>query len=369
MAEFEDIKIDTSLSKNVNIPKGVTDLEAWNRYLKLQKDLDETPDRMVQTSDPKVIVDLCTSNYILGKMMAHLNVEERESIYNKANPFKAIIQKMNAEKRKAFGNVKAQSGLGVVGIKQAEILELFGKFYTASEVHKIITQDWGYEVNPSTLNAFRADNIDRIVELQEQFKMDHSNVRLGIKRSRLDELSYLYERTKDKYIKSESREDAKLMQSLLESVKREVDGDLVINGKFQVDIQQTIQMQIQQDLIKDFNITSLIMSRLAGRMGVNPELIISRLANSMYAKFIGFRAPEISREDDEIVYPSNVIYDITAIQEKNRLLMEAEEQKKSLPIIDDKAKLLSMKEKLIAKLEEDRRKLNESQNIINKGGR
>ena len=64
------------------------------------------------------------------------------------------------------------------------------------------------------------ENITKIKELQENFKKDYSDIRLGYKGSRLEELQYIYNNRKSIYSKSNSREDEKELMTLIESIKK-----------------------------------------------------------------------------------------------------------------------------------------------------
>ena len=152
------------------------------------------------------------------------------------------------------------------------------------------------------------DNILKINELRDKFKKDYSDIRLGYKRSRLEELQYLYNTRKNIYANSKikSKEDEKQLLAILESIKREIQGDLVINGELNVQIEDQASIFIKNQMMKKINISMYILASIAGKLNINPLLLLSRLNNSNYAQFTGYGIDGISSTalTDEISYPS-----------------------------------------------------------------
>lgn len=361
------------MSENIEFPKGVTDEAAYLEYLQAKEAVEKHEQRFYKTSDGKV-VDLMATAHIINKQIKDSSQDDQIAIKKLISEFRSLIGKMTSLKRKAWGTLREEiskqtGGLGPLVDRQMEVIELFGRFYTASEIHRIIVHDWGYNIGLDSINNFRKKNIEKITELQKDFEESYSDVRLGKRRSRLDEYTWLYNKTKEKYVSNEAREDAKLMQSLLESIKKEVDGDLVINGKLKVDIEHTINMQVQSDMLKDFNITALIIARLAGRMNVNPMLLLSRLSRSQYAKFTGFGGASKSEMDNDEIYSiTNLTYDFDRIVQLNQARVDEENELKKLPQISDESvsKGLTVKEMMMNKVKNHQSKLEKMQQDLDK---
>ena len=355
-----------------NIPKEVVDVEAYEKFLELQNSIDFASDRYYQTSDPKLKVDLMCVPSILRRQMRHLPSGEIESIIEKTTKFRTLLSYRRVEEVKAFGlNISKDKTLNnsVLEIKKAEILDYFGRYFKPTEVHRIIMEDWGYKSIPyNQVRDFFKANQDTINELQNNYRASYSNVRLGLKRSRLDELSWLYEDRKKRYGTNPTQSEANLLKGLLESIKREVEGDLVLNAKVQVDIQQTINFQLQNELMKDLNVTKLVLSRLAGIENINQMMLLSRLSNSFYSKFTGFRVADKDRFTDEIPYPSGVLYELDRIAEKTEEIEKNDNVLKTLPIITEERKneVLSLKDKLLKELKSKREIVVSTEHNINK---
>jgi hypothetical protein len=320
-------------------PKDVIDKDAYVKYVELYEELENDENKIFQTSNPNLKINLTGVVYIIKKQIINLPQEEQDEILKQASIYRGKVITIGHAKTKAFGNLKVKTdddGNPDFSAKQAEILDLFGRFYTIPEVHKICITQWQSPISQNQLRIFFDNNRNMIDELRKEYEQDYADVRLGKRRSRLDEMSWIYSKTKDKYNLYEAREDAKLMLQILEQIKRECDGDIVINGKIQVDIEQTINLQIQQEMIKEFNITAFIIAKMAGRLNINPMFLISRLSHSHYAKFTGFTsATKEEMTEGDIYSPTGIVYDWNAIVQSNANLEIEDKKLQELPTITE----------------------------------
>ncbi len=317
--------------KTIKVPSYVKDEQAYLLYIKLHDELTEDPDYVYQTSDPDVDVHMLSNSIAINRRVGHLPQEEQDQIYAISQRLKSLSAKVAHAKKKAFGNLKLGRAAGnLVPIEEqgqykkffqqrgAEIVEYFGRYFTLEEVHKVIRQDWGYPLALNTLRQFRIDSLEKINERQEEFKRDYSDVRLGYKRSRLDELSYLFVTRKDLYSSNKKLDDSKELRAILEQIRKEVEGDsLTINGTFNVNHDIRVQQQVSENLMKEINLKALILSRVAAKFGKNPVQLQYQLINSYYSKFSGYAPPDSNILTDEIIYPSALIYDFDMVRAKH----------------------------------------------------
>ena len=136
---------------------------------------------------------------------------------------------------------------------------------------------------------------------------------------------WLYNETKQQYENTQSKDDRRFLKELLESIKREVEGDVIrIEGDLQVNIEHTLNVHVQQEIYKKLPINEIIMTRIAMRTGVNPLLLLYRLQSSYYSKFTGFST--VQNTDDSVLpeYPSSHVYDLDKLQSlhQGRLINE-----------------------------------------------
>ena len=358
---------------NLPFPEGVSDKKAYIEYVSLQNDLEQDKNRYYQTSDPELLLDIAATTNILEKYMASsgLPMSEKNEIIGKSKIYRGLIQRIGFAKRRAFGKyseVIEDGEFTPLTHKQAELIEYFGKFYTVKDVLGIVMNEWGYDVTLDDVRRFYKQNLSKIEEKRKEFERNIDSVRLGRKKSRLEELSSLYSSLKISFTRDggDSVTKAKILKELLESIKREVEGDLVIDAKIRIDIQESVNTQVYKEMMKDFNITVLIISRMAAKIKVNPLYILSRLAGSHYAKFTGFAQPEISMMEDRIDYPSQVSYDMNHITEMYQNKEGEYLEKKALNEVKDTENMLNIREVLLQKLKNKQSLLSDSENIVTK---
>lgn len=358
-----------ALRNTDEVPEGVIDVESYEKYVQL-RDSDIMNKTEHHTTDPNTVVNLRMSAYQLNKKIAHLAKDEQELIQSKATAIRKLSGTLLQLKKKAFGIRQGPYGIqeSILDSKASELLEYFGRFFSAPEVHKIVTLEWGYDVNLNTVELFRKRHMDRIKEKQEEYKRDYSDVRLGHKRSRLDELQYLYTHRKTKYEISENKDDYRLLLQTIEQIRKEVEGDkLTIDGHLQMDVEHTVNMHIQNEMLKHVLINDIVIGRLSAKVGIDPRLMIHKLHSSYYAKFTGFKRPDISLEDDEPIYPSKFVYNFDEIANQNKQLEKDDVRfLEAIPVVeeDKKEHFKDVKQIMLEKIRNKQQQINGSQERI-----
>lgn len=329
MADSEEINKNPYITdEEIIIPEGVVneeDYREWKKGFNRWNYSDES--KMVveveRTGQPvdKVELDFTCPTFLFNKYLNRIFDEKlKEKILEKKKEWDSLRGKLAMLKQQAFGTRKSGPTLAVrdsiLDVKKTEILELFGKFYNLTEVHRIVITEYKLECNIQSLDGFRIKHLDQIKELQEEYVKDYSDIRLTHKKSRLEELNELYVGRKNIYNTSKKAEDYKLLLQTIEQIKREVEGDIVtINGNINLNIEQTLVSHIYQELIRGLAIKEIILSRVAARTNSNPYYLISRLSHSFYAKFNGFDVnDEIDLAEQINLYPSQVIYNFDEIR-------------------------------------------------------
>lgn len=355
-------------------PKGVINIEDYNNYLVFSDKWKNHIQRFYKTKDKKEI-DLAQSPDKVQEIIKPLKLSknEVELITKINNEIYFLVQKATLFKKRAFGsNVVNLTEQGFVPDELSGcspmIIELAGRFYKAEEIHQVLCEDMEItSVSISQIKNVIKENITKIKELQENFKKDYSDVRLGYKRSRLEELQYIYNNRKSIYAKSQNREDEKQLISIMENIKREIQGDLVINGTLNLQIEEKANDYIQREMLKSMNISMFILARIAGKMNINPLMILSRLAHSRYAQFTGFSEDGLSPTaiSDEISYASSITYNWGKIESQNAIILEENEKMAELPKLTSGKRVLSLKEKLLETLQKAKEPLNKGkENIV-----
>jgi hypothetical protein len=242
----------------------------------------------------------------------------KKTLYFKVN------NKLNALKRKAFGVNPMQGHKGntttLLNSRQTELIELFGRMFTINEVYKIVSKDWGLQMSKDVVADFRSRHSEEIQKQVERFKASYADIRLGHKRSRLEELVWLYGKQKDRYLdKKESKDDYSLLLKTLEQIRKEAEGDrLTIDGRIDVNYEANIQVHLREEVYKTLNIKEIILGRVASRMNISPAKLIYSLNNSFYAKFSNVLGTldESAQNSTDTIYPSQMNYDFERINKE-----------------------------------------------------
>ena len=189
--------------------------------------------------------------------------------------------------------------------------------FTIDEVCKIVNERWAIPIDRKQIVEFRTKYNTQIKSLIERHKESYDDIRLGIKKSRMEELSFLYGRQKEKYINGMNRDDYKLLLQTLEQFRKESEGDrLTIDGKIDIDYEVNINHHLNQQVFKTLNLKEVILGKVAAKMGINPVKLIYSLNNSYYKKLsnvLGDFDPD-QAEGSETIYPSQMNYDFERIR-------------------------------------------------------
>ena len=355
----ELVVLDNNKSTNYGedeTPDEIIDMVSYRQYNELKTVLSDKSKTHFNTSDVNVIVNLMAGVYFIDKKISHLPIEEQDEIRLKAKEIRVVKGKYTQAKKRAFG-VHNGTDKFLLSSRKDEIIELFGRFHTIGEVHQVVMSDWGLDVNIATVNNFRLRYIDQIRERQDEYKREFSDLRLGYKRSRLDELTYLYNSRKQKYRTTEGKEDYKLLLLTLEQIKREVEGDrIVIDGNITMDLESTVNDHIQEEIMKQLNIVDIIVARVAARTNTDARFLIGKLRSSYYAKFTGFLKPDNSLMEDEVIYPSKSVYNFDEIERlhKSGQMNEGPIEEPNIEIVKEGK---SFKERILAKIQEKKNKV------------
>lgn len=323
-------------------------------------------------------IDLGWIRHHFAKMIEPYSTEEKA----KFNKFKEIydqaLGKFSRSKQIVFGvNAKNRTtdlaSTKMLARKQAELIELFGRYYSVTEVNEIIVKDWGIPVSRGTIEKFLEEHGETIKDKRETYKQSYSDVRLGHKRSRLDEMTWIYKTLKKKYAETESREDLRLMLGVIKQIKEEVEIEtsaLNINLSGGYSIEQTITTHVKKELHINHNLGIIIMSKIAQKEGVDPNQILYRMNNSFYNKFLNAADGSYSPIDAKHL-PSASDYDFDAIsrvqKEKDKeMKIYLDQQKKEL---DDETLLpegaLDLKEALLRTMKEKFKSIDDFRNRLN----
>lgn len=333
--------VSTNEKGELMVPGNVVNEEAYHTLLRRIKEVEADPSRFYEAKTAEYVFDFQTSyTNVLRLIEVHKIAEyEAEIVKQKAKEYKSLFGSLNKLRWDAFKGDRSINKNSMLDFRKAELIGLFGRFNTVTEVHKIITTEWHLSVAYSTVDRFRKDNLEAIQAEQDKYVKDWSGLKLVYKKSRLDEYSGLYEDRKTRYEQSHNREDYRLLLQTLEAIRKEIEGDrLTVDGSLEVNVQQTINLHVQQEVLRNINILQFIIARVAVRTGVDQAFLMQRLEKSYYAKFTGFAEPDNNRASDEIYYPSRELYDFNRIKVENARIISEDKIVRELPPVEEETK-------------------------------
>jgi len=300
--------------EGIDEPRSIADQEAYDEYTKLRNN-PVVKKRFYEASDGSVI-DLSWFPHIMQSKIQHLSQKEQSKFLKLKEIYAAIVRQANGYKRKAY---LANDTIGDFGQtketlfarRKPDLIELFGRMFTLKEVYQIVTDDWKMKINMAQLNGFRQANISEIIARTEEHKRTYSDIRLGHKRSRLEELTWLYMKRKAIYNHSNKADDHRLLIQTIEQIRKEAEGDkITLDGNVTHNIDSSINELIEKDLTKNLSIKELILARVAAKTGTPVATLVSELSKGWYSKILNRTAQDA---EVEINYPSTQTYDFDNI--------------------------------------------------------
>lgn len=259
--------------------------------------------------------------------------EEEAAVWKRKKIYSDNLNKRNAKLSQAYKMVVVRTDgtltkLSQFSQREQQMIELFGRMFSLQEVHQMCLTEWQIPVGIKAIEDFRTAHWKEIEQKIEVHKRDYSDIRLGYKRSRLEELSWMYITRKNIYQATLKADDHRLLLQTIEQIRKEVEGDTIrFDGKITLDIETTIENHIRKELFKGLPLKEVILARIAARTGVPTDFLINDLNRSYYGAFLNGSVEDIAHEELPL-YPSNQEYDFTAIKEFQAKEVEAVESKK-----------------------------------------
>lgn len=284
----------------------------------------------VECSDGAIV----TLNLFPGrfhKRIEHLPEEEQKQLEAKRKTFHSLRCRLNCLCLQAFGkgifndNLSRFKKGSSLDSKMEELLDLFGRMFSATEVHKIVVEEWKMPLTYGTILTWRKDHIEEITQRIETFKSTHDDTRLGTKRGRLEELIWLYQSMKEKYKKNFGVMEHRTLIGNIEQIRKEIEGDrITFTGNLDIQIESRVNQHLQLEVFKTVNLNQIILSRVAVKLGVDPLFVLSELARSYYANYLGLIGEE--QDYEGVSYPTTETYDFDHIRGKVEKKESEEEQ-------------------------------------------
>lgn len=313
--DFKAEDVTTVANTNVEIK----DQEMYEKWLEVTEWLNNNK---TYTTSTGITYNLAMRQDLFEKKTNELDIPKPEKVKMlklRKEYMLNMMSKGNLMKRAFRGNTKL-NGDGEVVIKsefdkrREEILELFGRMFTTSEVHEVCITKYKLNVNKQQVQGFRIANSSEIQKRTEVFKSQYTDMRLAIKRGRLEELVWMYSKRKRMYEISGKADDHRLLLQTLEQIRKEAEGEQIsINGNIQVE--HLLDHHLKQEQITNLQIKEIVLGRIAAKSNVPPVMFLAQLNNSWYSKV--FEGDVIDVEHEDITSPTSSTYDFEKIQKVN----------------------------------------------------
>lgn len=351
----------------LELPTGVKNRDKYVEWYLLRWEIDHHPWREYVSSN-KVVVDALSPKNVIRNKLKDCPRTELDSVIKVNTELRSKHMRSVAIWKQVYTeDGKILPPEQMLEERSEEIIELYGRWHTDAEVHRIAVEQWGYRVTPFVVRRFALKNKEKIAMLRQKYEEDYSDMSIGVKRSRLERLSYLLSDRMQIYERHHKLEDSRELRAILDAARKEVEGDVLkldISGK--IDIEATLTMEFQGKVLNRMLINQIILSRVSARLGVSPVMLMNRLVNSYYSKFNGFR------KNDELtakpIYPSSIPYDFNEIESKYATIeMREVEEAKIVDISkEEKPKMDDIRQRLAASLAKKKQHTEDSRKRVHK---
>lgn len=330
--EIEEISKETV----IEYPDWVEDKEAYRKYLSYKKVLDDHNEdiRTYQTSDPDIILNMYAPKYTIEKKIKSLPTREQEKILDWKKKILKVHGKANGLKGVAKGNlknIKRTSKIHELDALSREAIVLMGRYYSLSELKEYFLSKHKLRVTDKLLRDFREKHKDAIDELRIKFTQDDgSSERLFHKKGRLEMMRDMVRIMYRKFLDTESPSAYDRVLKTLEQFRKEAENPnlLRVEGSIKHIVEHQLNLHVQQEIFGKMSITDIIIGRVAAQQKVKASYIIERLHNSFYSKHSGFRQSDIGAENENVIYPSSIVYNWQMINDKHT--EQANEERKQV---------------------------------------
>jgi len=305
-------------------------------------------------------VSLKQAKHWYKKKTAHLPKKEQRILDIHYSKYRSYLGKIGGKHSHKGGKQRL-----ILQKYEAEVVELFGKMFQPEEVQLALEDMHSVKIPLAMLNKLRRSQIETITEKIEKHKNSHSELRLAHKKSRLEELTELYYKLKKQFLQNPHAAINNSLLATLRAVKDEVEGDLVISGAMNINLEHQISAHFKTEVYKSANIQELIVAKVATRMGINPLQLMWSIENSYYHDLNQTDLEDVDFE--EVTFPSEENYDYNKIEAEYE--KRKEERKKATEIINKNTEVTpemaqKYKQKLLDKISGTKKKVKSKKDIM-----
>jgi len=204
----------------------------------------------------------------------------------KKNCLRLYIALIKSRKsRRALKNNNTENYDNVISeYQKLQVIELAGRLFNPKQILNVIRNDWGKNrYKASNLKTLLTANRNVILQKRMQFTSNIEEVRLVHQRSRLEELSLLYQ-------KATLNNNMNQQLKILKLIKEEVENDkLILDANIVAEVTGEVKGNILNVLDKE-TVSKIAMMKVLEKHGIEFDSIASRLSSN--AKFVNAEEAE-----------------------------------------------------------------------------
>lgn len=287
-----------------NAPENIK--QEYAKYIELCNKIDNNTDRYFnfvnQENGEAEMVDLMGLSGRIQNLAKKRNISDEDFalLESKVDGFQQLKYDKGRLKIKWQSWARPIIGKDVFQWKKAELIDLYSKYYTHTEIKQFLNND-GYEININNLYNFYITNKETIDKKRMEYITTSTDFYIATETGRLETLSMLHNKLLDCFKRIAELSDSKdnrleLRQlttsicNVLEHARKEIKGDelkLTIDGK--IDITASVSAnQTIRDITKKIPINLIVVYLVAAKAGQDPSMLLTSLINSFYREFNGF---------------------------------------------------------------------------------
>lgn len=194
----------------------------------------------------------------------------------KKNCLRLYIALIKSRKsRRALKNNNTENYDNVISeYQKLQVIELAGRLFNPKQILNVIRNDWGKNrYKASNLKTLLTANRNVILQKRMQFTSNIEEVRLVHQRSRLEELSLLYQ-------KATLNNNMNQQLKILKLIKEEVENDkLILDANIVAEVTGEVKGNILNVLDKE-TVSKIAMMKVLEKHGIEFDSIASRLSSN-----------------------------------------------------------------------------------------
>jgi len=310
-------------------------ISVWKKWVRMQEQLENHPKRYMQIplgeTGELVQMDLAAPwSVISDKLGIEGSVKTakfpeslkdwEEEIMENWMTIRKLINSKNSLRYQWAKDEDMEKSRDIFDVKGTQLIKMFGSFMSIEEVQRACQSEFNFKPAKSKLREFFYAKQPEIERERKRNSNNYDHLPLTNLTGRVEQLAYLYETNKKKYIETGYNiSRSKELRAILEQVKVEIEGNRImldVNGKIDVDLTISANESLKK-VSSMIPLLSFIVGIVASKAGIDAMGIMNLLQTSIYSKYSGVMGILPNGEQQDLsILPSNQVYDWMTLKDK-----------------------------------------------------